>query len=193
MKISTKLFMCLFMLMSSISLFAGPFGLEMGMRIEDIDSKAQKIKPGMYLITTVPKPHSSFGQYIVQVGPKTGLCWIKAIGKDINTSAYGNELRSAFIEMREKLAKSYGEGKTSDFLRSGSIWKDANDYMMALLKKERILACMWENPKDAKDIKSLALIASASDRETGHISIEYAFKNESDAEKEIASLEDSAL
>ena len=63
-------------------LHAGPFGLEMGMTIDEIDADATELSPGLYQLPKVPKPHSAFEAYIVKIGPKSGLCWIKAIGKE---------------------------------------------------------------------------------------------------------------
>ena len=121
---------------------AGPFGLEKGMSLKDIGGKPEKVGHGIYKLSSVPKPHSAFEAYVVRISPKGGLYWIKAIGKDIATSTYGVELKSAFNEMEEKLGATYGKHKTMDFLMPGSIWNEPNDWMMGLIKKERILAAI---------------------------------------------------
>lgn len=185
-------------IMTATSTFAmaGPFGLNMGMSIKQIDPQAKEVAPGKYITTKVPKPHSSFEKYVVQVGKKNGLCWIKAIGKDIQTSSYGIELKSAFEEMNEKLTKAYGKGETTDLLMTGSIWNEPNDFMMALIKKERFLMTIWSTEKGSKvdgELKRLGLVASPGGRDKGYLSIEYSFTNEDACEKEIAAQEDSAL
>ena len=73
--------------MCATNAMAGPFGLNMGMSLKEIGGKPKKIANGKYEIVDIPKPHSAFESYIVQVSPKSGLCWIKAISKDIATSA----------------------------------------------------------------------------------------------------------
>jgi hypothetical protein len=123
---------------------AGPFGLEMGMSLKDIGGKPEKVGPGKYKLTNVPRPHSAFGMYVVQVAPVGGLCWIKAIGKTLATSSYGIELKSALKKMEQKLEASYGKHKTIDFLMPGSYWDEPRDWMTGLIKKERVFGAIWE-------------------------------------------------
>lgn len=175
---------------------AGPFGLSMGMTIKDIDSKAQKVAPNVYLTKEVPKPHSAFDEYVVKIGPKNGLCWIKAIGADISTSSYGIELKSAFDEMAGKLKKAYGKGEITGMLLPGSIWDAPNEFMMAMIKQERFLMAIWQKEKGSKledGLSEIGLIASASGRENGYLSLEYSFSNKEACNKEIDELEDDAL
>lgn len=175
---------------------AGPFGLDMGMTLKDMGGKAEKVANGKYKLTTVPKPHSAFEAYVVQLAPKGGLCWIKAIGKDIPTSAYGIELKSAFNDMKGKLEKVYGKHETTDLLMPGSIWDEPNDFMMAMIKKERFLMAIWDNEKGSTftdNIKKVGLIALPAGRDKGYISVEYSFTNEKACEAELAAQEDGAL
>ena len=183
-------------LMYATTAMAGPFGLDMGMTLKDVGGKPEKVTNGKYKLTSVPNSHSAFEAYIVQISPKDGLCWIKAIGKDIPTSAYGIELKSAFNDMKGKLEKTYGNHKTTDLLMPGSIWKESNDFMMAMIKKERFLMAIWdvENGSTLTDnLKQIGLIASPARRGKGYISIEYSFSNEKACEVELASQEDGAL
>lgn len=183
-------------LVCATNVLAGPFGLDMGMTLKDIGGKPEKVANGKYKLTSVPKPHSAFESYIVQVAPKGGLCWIKAIGKDIQTSAYGIELKSAFNDMKGKLEKTYGKHNITDQLMPGSIWNEPNEFMMAMIKKERYLMAIWnaDNGSTLGDnIKQIVLIASPSSRDTGYISIEYSFSNEEACEAELAAQEDGAL
>lgn len=124
------------------------------------------------------------------------MCWIKAIGKDISTSAYGVELKLEFEEMNEKLTKAYGAGETTDILMSGSIWDEPKDFMMALIKKERFLMVIWDEEK-ASDLKEnltqVGLIASPIGRSKGYLLVEYSFSNKENCDKEIAAQEDGAL
>lgn len=175
---------------------AGPFGLDMGMSVKSIDKNAKQAAPFVYLTTNVPKPHSAFESYAIKAAPKMGLCWLKGIGKDISTSSYGVELKSAFSEMNEKLTKRYGKGETTDLLMPGSIWKKPNDFMMAMRKKERFLMAVWEKEKGSKldgNLIQVALVASPSGRDKGYISIEYSFSNKKACDEEIAATEDDAL
>ena len=49
-------------LMSSLAV-AGPFGLEKGMTLKQIGGTSKQVKPGIYRVSTVPKPHSAFEGY----------------------------------------------------------------------------------------------------------------------------------
>lgn len=175
---------------------AGPFGLHKGMSLKEIGGKPEKLGNGIYKVINVPKPHSAFEGYIVKVAPKGGLCWIKAIGKDIATSSYGVELKIAFHGMEEKLEARYGKHKSMDFLMPGSIWKDPNDWMMGLIKKERVLAAFWEAAEGSSlptDLKEISLFAKPFGSGKGYIAIEYSFTNIDSCEAELAAQEDDAL
>jgi len=180
----------------SSSAIAGPFGLEMGMSLKEIGGTPENIAYGKYKLTSVPKPHSAFEFYVIQVAPNSGLCWIKAIGKDIATSSYGLELKSEFSEMEKKLEGTYGKHKIMDFLMPGSIWNEPNEWMMGLIKKERVLMALWDKKEGSAlpaNLETVALIASPSSRDKGYISIEYLFANEESCNAELAAQEDDAL
>ena len=175
---------------------AGPFGLEKGMSLKDIGGKPEKVSHGLYKLSSVSKPHSAFEAYVVRIAPKGGLYWIKAIGKEIATSTYGMELKSAFSEMEKKLGATYGKHKTMDFLMPGSIWNEPNDWMMGLIKKERVLAAIWEKSKGSSlpsDIESIVLFVKPTNRDKGYIAIEYSFINKNTCEAKLAAQEDDAL
>jgi hypothetical protein len=55
---------------------------------------------------------------------------------------------------------------------------------------------VWSAEKGSKmkdSLVSVALLANATDTETGYIAVEYEFKNHAAAEKEISDMEDDAL
>jgi hypothetical protein len=176
--------------------FAGPFGLEMGMKLSQLPGKPEAISGGYYKLTSVPKPHSSFEAYVVKLSPSTGVCWIKGIGVDIETSSYGIQLKSAFEEMRGKLDSAYGKSKLSDFLMPNSIWNEPNDWMMALIKKERLLAAQWGKEYGSNlpsDLESIALMASPTGRSEGYLALEYSGHQKSKCDAELEAKEDDAL
>jgi hypothetical protein len=184
-----------FVLLFARSVSAGPFGFERGMTLAQI-GEAKKIGPGMYQVTEVPKPHSAFESYVVQIGPTTGLCWIKGIGTTVQTGAYGTQLQAGFHEMKEKLAAIYGVARVNDTLNDGSIWNEPRDWMMGLVKKERRLAAIWSTDRNKTfpaEFKTVGLFANALDGEQGFLTVEYAFSNEDACEAEIAKTEDSSL
>jgi hypothetical protein len=174
----------------------GPFGLWMGMSLGEFETAPIEVAPTKYRVTTVPKPHSAFESYVLQITPMNGLAWIKAIGHTIHTSAYGIELRTAFEVMEKKLSATYGKEKKTDILLHDSIWNEPRDWMQSILSRERFLMTEWSAANGSslpETLSSVALITGAIDTENGYIAIEYSFENAEEAETEIAAAEDEAL
>jgi hypothetical protein len=154
-----------------------PFGFKVGM------TKAQVIQlvgPQSILkddedvleLSTAPIPHEDFNLYSISVSPTTGIVLVMAVSKEIETSAYGEGLKGKFDSLKNALGKKYGGPADSfDFLTDGSIWSEANDWMMGLNKKERTLAAYW---KAAGDV-SVSLEALASSQESGFVIVQYQY------------------
>lgn len=174
---------------------AGPFGLEKGMTLKQLGS-TQPLSPGKYEVTSVPRAHSAFESYVVQVGPQAGLCWVKAVGHHVRAGAYGLELKTRFTEMKTRLEQLYGTPEVFDRLLPGSVWNEPRDWMMGLIKKERVLAAIWSEKSKATlpaDLRSVGLSADAISSDSGVIAVEYTFTNKKECESEISSQEDKAL
>ena len=174
----------------------GPFGLSKGLRKEDLDIQMMEVKPCFYKAETLPKKHSAFQYYFLQITPVQGLSWIKAIGNSVSTNSYGTEIQNTFETMRGKLENIYGRPENIDFLMYDSIWNEPRDWMQAIQNGERTLAARWENKNGMSlpsDLTSIFLYVAAEDSYTGYIAIEYAFANFDASEKEIGMLEDDAL
>lgn len=172
------------------NIYAGPFGLEMGMSLKSVKEACNgrdpvKIDDGTYFI--IPqKPHPYFTKYIVWISESEGLHYIKAIGADISTSVYGTALRTKFEDICSSLIKIYGNGDSIDFLMSKSIWDESNDWMRALQKDERTLAYVWDRKYQSTlpdSIQTVFLNANATDTETGYLILEYGFINHEKADQ----------
>lgn len=174
----------------------GPFGLAMGMKVENFGDQIEKVKEGLYKTTNPPIKHPSFEFYALKISKEQGLCWVKGIGKDIPTSSNGSDVRVEFNEMEKKLDQKYGKGERTDFLTSGSLWNESRDWMMGLLKKDRYLMKGWSKKSGAKlpeSINEVALMANASNSETGYLSVEYVFENKDACDAEIDKTNDKSL
>lgn len=183
-----------FLLLFECSAYAGPFGLEMGMSIDEIDRSAKLHVLGRYSVS-VPRPHSLFETYGVTVGDD-GLCHIRAISSDIYTNVFGLSLESSFMDIREKIDNVYGDSDLSDILLPGSIWKDPRDWMMSLVKQERLLSAKWENSngKNIKgDVSHIVMLAIASDVNNGHMGVDYYFSNFDSCVSDISDNDDGVL
>jgi len=184
-----------FVLLIGVSLHAGQFGLKMGMTLSQIDKNARKIGDWTYEVK-VPKPHSFFEFYSVQISPTKGLYSIKAVSKEIDTSVYGTELKSSFDDLEKKLIKAYGKNKRLDYLSYDSIWSEPKDWMMALLKKERTLESYWNKDtkfKKVDNLQQIILSAIPFNTNTGYITLEYYYSNYDECNKEKSAKEDSSL
>ena len=104
----------------------------MGMSKQKTGVTGSEVSPVLYQLDEVPKPHSAFEAYGVKFSPNQGLCFIKAIGKDIKTNGHGFAIKSAFNGLREKLDTAYGKSDLTDLLVRGSICDEPEDWMMGL-------------------------------------------------------------
>jgi len=188
----------LFLLASFV--YAGPFGLEMGMTFDQVKEACggrapQLLKDDYYQI--IPsKAHPSFGTYIVCIDKDDGLYFVKAIGFDITSYSYGIEVKSEFNKVENSLNKNYGDGELIDELLPGSIWDNATGWMSALFYNERYLICSWEKakcPKLPENMSMIVLAAKASSSIVGYIELEYYFTNFAAIEARQQAEDDSAL
>lgn len=177
----------------------GPFGLWQGMTLDDLgaaQANPTEINPGQYQLDSVPKPHSLFESYMVQIAPTIGLSWIQATSKEVPTSTFGVELKEAFINLESRLEKTYGPYERTDMLLPDSIWNEPREWMQSLLNRQRYLKTQWSNSTGAKlpnSLNSVALICSANDTDSGLMLLEYTFDNKDEADAEISSIEDEVL
>lgn len=174
----------------------GPFGLSMGIPEEAFGTTLTKVVTGKFFVDPVPSPHEDFEQYVLEFGKNSGLCWIKAISKDIPTDSMGYFLKSKFNELEKVLSDKYGKGVKTDLLLPGSIWNEQKDWMNGLAKNERYFITTWDSKNGLKlpnDISSLAIAANAEDTETGTISLEYTFTNSKACEAENQALKNESL
>jgi len=77
-----------------------------------------------------------------------------------------------------------------------SIWDEPKDWMMALLRQERLLAAIWDDKSKTPlptNIQWVFLTADAVVTDRGFIVVEYAFTNLSTCEAEIKQQEDRVL
>jgi len=81
---------------------SGPFGLWIGMSLDDFDSDLEQTGEFQYRTFSVPKMHSAFESYNLIVTPNHGLAKIIAIGKNINTQSNGLNIKNKFNDLRLK-------------------------------------------------------------------------------------------
>lgn len=180
----------------------GPFGLEAGLTQKNIeDMIGAKLKPlsdsvNLYTSDKLPKQNADFEMYGLLISPKAGLCQIRAVGKNIDTDSYGLALKSRFEDLSSSLSSLYGKAETTDLLLAGSIWKDPQDWMMGLNKKERFLSATWKGTKETplkNNIDSISIDARANSSSKGYVYLQYSFTNNDVCKAEIEGAKKSSL
>lgn len=180
----------------------GPFGLEAGLSRKNIEDmighplEASEHSANLYMANTLPKLNNNFESYALLISPNVGLCEIRAIGKTINTDSYGIALKSTFADIKSSLDSIYGDSKKDDFLLSGSIWKEPQDWMMGLYKKERVYMASWKSTNDTMKKNSLTSIGMeirSLSNSSGFIFLEYDFNNDSSCQKELENAKKASL
>ena len=196
------LLIAVFAFLTVTTVFAGPFGLEMGWNIDQVkeagaiilDSSDFNDGTNAYSINP-PKRHSSFSTYIVLISDKYGLYQISAESDSIYTSGDGYQVKSEFYSIYNQLVSSYGEGILIDKLSEGSIWDEPEDWMMGLRTLDRTLSAFWIGPdiNTDKQIALLSLSAEAEYSDTGKISLAYFSDNAFTVEEEKKAQDASVL
>jgi hypothetical protein len=151
-----------------------------------------ELKGSLVELASVPRPHPDMESYIVQVTPKAGVCFVKAMGKTFTTSAYGRDVQTVFNDLKTQLEAVYGPGKVLDGLSPGSIWNEPRDYMMGMVKGERTLGAMWSGQL-GPGLESIGLIMKGLSTERAYAVVEYYFTNYEPCEAEANALKSNAF
>lgn len=168
-----------------LSIFAAPFGLKMGMTLDEITEACNGLKPiyvenDCYQIYPA-KTHPLFKQYAVFVDSEHGLYCIKAVSNEISTNDYGTEIKNAFAEIEGRISKTYGKPKIIDELSSDYFAKSEQYWVSQLADGARTYAAIWKSsPKNKlNDDLDCVYIYTNAQRfpRSGWIILEYDFNN----------------
>lgn len=160
----------------------GPFGYDIGQGVDNYPDCKPADTLGMYVCSAPGKPHPEMEAYYVQAFPHTGVCFIKGVGKDISDIGMGTRTKKSIDDIAEQLASVYGtDYEKMDILLPSSIWDDYDDWMMGVLRGDRVYMYNWTSgsgyvPK--KKIANIYMSASATSSTTGYVSIEFYGENE---------------
>lgn len=150
MKKKLLLILSTFIILSGSHLFAGPFGLSMGMTFEEVNEACGWALPkriaddDRYYITPLKK-HSMFDQYIAWIDDEEGLYYIRAISHPIYTSKFGEELQNCFYDFNMRLEKIYGKSEIFDSMVTEDLYyKNDDKWLEALEKGYRKLEATWK-------------------------------------------------
>jgi hypothetical protein len=165
------------------SSYAGPFGLEQGMTLDQIKkiTQVKEINKFKYSAYSLPMGSKDVEIYIFFLAPTIGLCNVDAYSKEMKTSSTGAELKAEFNSYVKILSEKYGSVTSKyDFLHANSVWKESNYWMRSLEQKERDLMYVWftSTTKPLPDsLYAIGLRAEAASATSGFLSVEYEYKN----------------
>lgn len=164
---------------------SGPFGTSQGMTLDQLKRVVSDLKQSStnkYVYTSrtgVRGAGLSNGDiYTYIVTPQHGLCKVGVSTDDIRSDSFGMRVKSEFESVSEQISAKYGQPEREfDHLTPGSIWKEGNDWMMALFKGERTLATFWRPKLGPSNVETIMAEASALSPSTAYIRFGYEFTN----------------
>lgn len=179
--------------LTMISAFSAPFGLKMGMSLDEISKQCEEepslIKDEIYLVKPIKK-HPIFQYYAVYVNSKTGLYQIRAVSDSITCNKYGTEIQNAFDNVKNRISKTYGKPIIYDnFDPSLPLYYQKDDHWFCTLREgSRELSASWgENESLSDDLDSVVLECMADSGYmdgTANLILYYYFKNSNSVEDE---------
>ena len=183
-----KKFLTLIFGLLSTFIYAAPFGLKMGMTIDEIAEQCKEepsfVKDDIYWIKPI-KNHPLFSYYAVYVSEKTGLYQIRAISAPITSNKFGTELKNAFNNVKDRIAKTYGKPKITDRYNNiaASYYQKDEYWFYALREGSRELSTVWGyNSSLADNLDTVALECSVTSglyEGNGQLILYYYFNNTS--------------
>ena len=189
-----KLLLSFILCLLSAFLFAAPFGLKMGMTIDEIAEQCEEepsyVKDDIYLVKPIKK-HPLFSYYAVYVNEKTGLYQIRAISDSVTCNDYGTEIQNAFNSVKDRIAKTYGKPRIVNKVDSSlsEYMRQDKDWFYNLKNGAQQLSAIWgEKTELADGLVSVALDCVADNSsfhwEDAHLVLYYYFSNAKSVEDE---------
>ena len=189
-----KIFLALIFGIISTFLYAAPFGLKIGMTIEEIAEQCEEepsfVKDDIYLIKPIKK-HPLFSYYAVYVSEKTGLYQIRAISDSVTCNDYGTEIQNEFNNVKDRIAKTYGkpriinkvDASLSDYMKQDKNW------FYNLKNGAQQLSATWGEKSELADGLSRVALDCVADNsafhwEDAHLVLYYYFNNANSVEDE---------
>ena len=188
-----RLFLAVLLIIGATFTYAAPFGLKMGMTIDEIAEQCEDepsfVKDDVYLVTPIKK-HPLFSYYAVYVNENTGLYQIRAISDSIQCNQYGTELQNAFNNLKDRIGKTYGKPRINNKVdpNISEYSRDDKHWFMTLKEGSRVLTAIWgektDLPDDLFEIGLDCVADSGYLDGKGHLLLYYYFNNALSVEDE---------
>ena len=187
-----KIALCVLLVLVAALVAAGPFGLEMGMTLDEVRQACGGRQPVSYggdLYMIEPEAvHPAFCVYMVRVSESVGLYLVLASSEKTVSVMTGEIVREHFVALKDALCQSYGDCRVIDELAAGSAFQKESEWMVALAAGERKLQALWNRgvPSSLPDnMRQIVLAVSSVSSFEARLSVSYTFANFDDAMKEV--------
>lgn len=170
------------------------FGIAKGTDIESL-SVEDDLGDGRYVVA-VPKPHPEFDDYVVKAVPEIGVCIVRGIGQNHTNDRYGSSVRSAFGKLKSALDQRYGATETFDYLKSGALWDEGNEWVMAIHQNERYYQSSWDEDSGSElpsGLVEILMTVNTTSSDSAWIGLQYRFDNDDECNAVIAKTNQSGL
>ena len=155
-----KILLILIFAFFHLALFAAPFGLKMGMTIDEISAQCEEkpsfVKDDIYLVKP-KKSHPLFEEYAVYVNKTIGLYQIRAFSKPIACNKYGSEIQNSFNNLKDRIAKTYGKPRIINEINQDSMFSGKDYWFYTLKDGSRVLAAAWDEKTLPDNLFAIAL------------------------------------
>lgn len=160
----------------------GPFGLRMGMSVDDLRACAgvSTLGPHEYQVSQLPLGEPGFAQYRLLITPEHGLCRIVATTCQVPVDSTGRHLRQRFEHLCRRLSPLYGPARIYDHGPAHHPADGVNaGWMLELLALERTLGAFWSGHVRSwpGEVEAVALQAQATGLRTGVLELIFELRN----------------
>lgn len=154
-----KILLILCFIFSPFFIFAGPFGLSMGMNFAQITeacggNRPERIENDDRYFIIPDKKHSTFIKYIAWIDDEHGLYRIRGISDSVTTDKYGREIQNMFYNFEERVEAIYGKPELTDkLLDRSSLYEGDSEWSYSLREGARELSAIWSSEITGKKLK----------------------------------------
>lgn len=164
------------LMMISAMLFAGPFGMEFGWSLEELEASGADVEvfreenrmTGCLVSPT--KPHPDFDLYAAYIDDEYGIYMIRTISETFDNEY---DLRDLYDTLKNQLSSVYGEPFEMDEINPESIWDSSWDFIRSIYYGERILMSLWFPERVEGAPEDISLYVDAFDESSAAVTIEY--------------------
>ena len=168
------------LMMTSAMLFAGPFGMEFGWSLEELEESGaytEELQPQGSVTSYFVAPtntHSLLPYYIVFIDDEYGIVEVRAFS---NPCYSEYQVRNIYGMLKLQLSSAYGEPKEIDEISWNSDWDGPENFIRSILYGDRMLMSMWYPEPVDNEASYVFLGTLPNDENSTFVTVEYYSKN----------------